>query len=111
MVPSHGRISSSKTPATPVVGCRRRYRPMLRLEHPERRSNAGVLSAPAATTTVRAWTTTRLPAAVSTSTPDAAPLLKATLRARAPATILAPACCASTSHVLAVDCLAPSRHP
>ena len=111
MIPSHGRISSSKNPKTPVAGCRRRFRPIAGFERPDRRSSAGVWIDPQAATTARERTVTRWPSSVSASTPCAAPPATSTRRACVRTRMRAPAACASASHVFTVDCFAPCRQP
>ena len=84
---------------------------MLALSSPERRSSAGVCSAPQAATTARERTVTRWPSSVRASTPRAAPPSMITRSARVVTTKRAPAPAASASQVLFTDCLAPIRQP
>ena len=85
---------------------------MFSFARPERRSSAGVWIAPQAATTARARTVTRWPVGGARLHPargagvDRAPAPPA-CRTR----IRVPAACASASHVLTVDCLAPRRQP
>jgi hypothetical protein len=81
--------------------------PMFGFVSPERRSSAGVCSAPHAATTARERTLTRCPSQVSASTPRAAPRSTLTRCARVRTSTRAPRPAASASQVRAVDCLAP----
>jgi hypothetical protein len=85
------------------------------LTNPERRSTPGVLIAPAATTTTLARTVsaTAFPSGlrVTASTPVACPRSIRTRCTTQCATIREPRCTASARYVVAVEFLAPRRHP
>ena len=74
---------------------------------PERRSRAGVWSAPQEATTARERTVIRFPSQVTASTPQALPSSIRTRCARARTSTCAPRPAASASQVRAVDCLPP----
>ena len=110
-MPSQGLTSSSNCPQITSTGCSRRFLPSARERTPERLSNTGVCSEPQALTTARARTVTWCPSAVRASMPVARPPVVVTRSARVCTSTRAPASCASLSHVLSVDCLAPSWQP
>ena len=82
---------------------------------PERSSSAGDSIAPAATTTVGAWTVSAVVVPSSFVTVAATPLARPSLvrmrSARAPTTKRAPSSAASCRKVFIVDCLQPFWQP